>query len=556
MSLLQRFLGGSQNKAFAEGMAFLKDGDFAAAVDRLRIATQGKADSPSGSLASFHFRQALLGHGRHLMRAKRFAEACGPLGEAAELWKSYPDLLCLHGAAQGFAGHWSKALAAARAALRLNPDYAEARLLEAAALVRLERPREAADSLNSLLESGRRVGHWLIDSLQASENYTERALPDNLEQLLLQGVSGRSEKEEVAEAVALCRSGHWAEGLEKFTGLVARRPRYPDYRTRLGAALFQVGRLDEALAEVDAALALNENYRAAIDLKGLILADSGQVLEARRWLAQADTGLPPARQSNLHEELFGAYLRAVLALLTGDPEVVGELLTGWPDLGRTFARAELLLAAADDLRGQPATCGRRLADLADEWVAEPLYFFLLAAHHLEHKRYRDVSAVLARWPAADRPDQRPLYLEGCLAVCEGRQPVLPDKPDVGAEPLEISDAAWDFLKIRAAYLDGRDQACWRGCRDLVQRGYGTERVLKLELAAGANLADNPEPGWQPSTVLPESCLPGAVVHALQQGDPALLPGLLQRYTEGHPELLVGHWLSPGFWLEPVRGWIA
>lgn len=558
MSLLQRFLGGSQNKAFAEGMAFLKDGDFAAAVDRLRVAALGKADSPSGSLASFHFRQALLAEGRRLLRAKRFAEACGPLGEAAELWKSYPDLLCLHGTAQGFAGQWPRALAAGRAALRINADYAEARLLEAAALVRLERPREAADSLHCLLESGRRVSHWLIDSLQTPDLPTERSLPDNLEPLLLQAVSGRSEKEEVAEAVALFRAGHWDQGLEKFSSLVARRPRYPDYRTRLGAALFQVGRLDEALVEVEAALALNENYRAAIDLKGLILADRGQVLEARQWLKRADQGLPPVPKSNLHEELFGAYLRAALALLAGDPEMVGELLAGWPDLGRTFARGELLLAAADDLRGQSATCGRRLADLAEEWVAEPLYFFLLAAHHLEHKRYREVSETLARWPSAAAPDLRPLYLEGCLAVCEGRQPALPPAP-TDSSAGDIPSVAWEFLRLRAAYLDGRDRECWCGCQELVERGCATERVLKLQLAAAAESSDPADPGektWPPAEVLPESCLPGAVVQALRQGDATLLPGLLERCAAPHPEMLAGHWLSPGFWLDPVRGWVA
>ena len=46
----------------------------------------------------------------------------------------------------------------------LNADYVEARLLEAAALQQLQRLQEAAQSLESLLEAGRRTDHWLIAS--------------------------------------------------------------------------------------------------------------------------------------------------------------------------------------------------------------------------------------------------------------------------------------------------------------------------------------------------------------------------------------------------------
>jgi tetratricopeptide (TPR) repeat protein len=561
MSLLDRFLGGRRSKAYAEGMQLASEGRYAEAIGLLRSAALGRADSPGGSLASVHFRQALVQEGRRLLRAGKYADACQPLGEAAGHWELYPDLQCLHGAAQGFAGHWDQALVAARSALRLNSDYVEARLLEAVALQAGGRTREAAVSLNALVESGRRVGHWLIAALEREKQYTEADLPADLPESLLKCVSGRSEKEEVAEAVTLCRAGHWEKGLVRFADLVQRHPRYPDYRTRHAAALFQLRKLDEALAETEAALALNESYQNAIYLKTLILADLGRFWEARTFLSACDAEGEPdgKRGAQAHEELFGAYLRGVLALLTGEPDAVPGILEDWPDLVRTFARAELLLAASDDLRGREASCGRRLAGLADEWVGESLYFFLLACHRLESRAYAEVASVLTRWPIQDTPDLRPLYLENTAAVCQGEPPQLPaaDDPDMDDQ---VSAEAWLYLEARGAYLAGDDQRAHEICTDLMSRGYGTERLLRLKVAAelGRDLPAAHETAREldHEAVLPDSCLPPMVfaAHRRQQSERA--HSLLLPYRSAHPEFLVGHWLSPDFWLEPVRGWIA
>jgi len=587
MSLWERFLGNRRNRACAEGVSLLEQGNYAEAVAILRKASLDSSSHPTGSLASFHFRQALVALGRRHLQAGANAEAAACFTEAVKLWDQYPDLHCLLGAARGRGGDWDEALAGARTALRRNPDYAEARLLESAALQKLDRLVEAADSLNALVESGRRVEHWLINGLGGKNRFTPQDLPADLEVLLINSLSGQSEKEEVAAAVAQCRAGHWQEGLDRFADLVQKRPRYPDYRTRHSAALFHLGRNTEALAEADAALALNDSYRTAINLKGLILADAGRLREAREFLDSADDADGKGSQGAAHEELFGAYLRGVLALLSGQPGRVGELLGSWGELGKNFARAELLLAASEDLRGDSGACGRRLAGLAEEWTAESVYFFLLACHHLRHRRFEEAAGVLGRWPAASAgPDRRPLFLEAALALEQGRVPELPDEtrgisPDGGGAsaataevPAEVvaeatpegdtespdntipHPEAWSFLNARAELLRGDGGSAWTICENLISAGFITEPIVQLQIAAASAARGAFPEGWNPPAIRPESCLPGLIYLGVDRNESGEGAVLLEKYRRVHPEQITPQWLSPDFWLDPVRNWIA
>ncbi len=555
MSLLGKFLGGDRSNAFAEGMALMEEERFAEAADRLRVAALGRSESASGSLASYHFRQALVAEGRRLMRCGKPDEALASLAEAVRLWDLYPDLHCLHGAVLAQTGDLGPALQEARYALRLNHDYAEARLLEASVLKSLDRNLEAADSLNSLLESDRRIDHWLIDTFKRSRRYGPQDLPPDMMDHLIKSLSGQSEKEEVAAAVTLCRDGRWQEGLDAFASLVLRRPRYPDYRTRHAAALFQMGQGDKALEEVEAALALNESYRTAIDLKGLILADSGRFLEARSFLMAADEQLPSNGNTSAHEELFGTYLRGVLALLTGHALEVGKLLEGWPDLMRTFARAELLLAASEDLLGRETTCGRRLADLADEWSAESIYFELLAYHHLKHKRFRDVSGVISRWPKKDRDSAVFAFLDEILVLSEVIESVDRKRPPVGKQN-GISSEAWEFLAARATFQSGDDTQAWELCENLVKRGINSERLVRLQTAAAAGNPNKVEPRWNPPQIIPDSCLAQRVYFEIGKGRSRRAVEIVEDVLRIHPDCLHAQWLRPDFWLGPVRSWIA
>jgi hypothetical protein len=322
-----------------------------------------------------------------------------------------------------------------------------------------------------------------------------------------------------------------------------------------------MGRGDEALAEVEAALALNETYRTAVDLKGLILADSGHLQAAVDFLNETDLKLERAKPASTHEAMFAAYLRGVLALLTGRAAQVGALLSDWPDLLRNFARAELLLAAADHLTGQSGTCGRRLAALAEEWSVEPVYRHLLAGHHLAAGRFDAVTEVVAAWPggSAAEPDWRPLYLGTVAALGQGRLPTIPEgarQPPAHEDTVGGPDpAAWTFLRARRELMQDDPAACWQSCAGLDEAGLVTERVLQLQLRAAARLGTE-APAWQPVPAWPDSCLTELVQLAISSGNEQEAGRWVARRRQVHPEDLVGYWLDAAFWLEPVRSWIA
>ncbi len=554
MSLFRRFIGRRSDDPYAKGVALYEQSRFAEAIEFLRHAAQQQRESPAGSLATFHLRQALVGEGRRLLRSGKPADALPCLQEAATAWDTFPDLQFLLGAARGLAGDWDRALRSAQAALRLNPDYCEARLLEANALIHMDRAREAAASLNKLLEAGRRSNSPLAHTLARKDGYTVATLPLDLAARLEKAAGGEWQDGAVIAATALCRSGHWEQGLARLRELVQTHPSYPDYRIKLAAALFQLDRAQEALPEVEEALRLNPLYRTAMYLKALILADQQRYEAAREVLISAADN-PGARSSRGHEEMFAAYLGSTCALLTGRLDEAELTLQGWGDLTRSFPRAALLRAAVADLKGRPTIASEQMMALVDVWPVEADYLHLLACHRLRERDWGEVEKLLSRWPKAETQqlDERPLRLAVLVALNRGEAPDLPP-----LEPNTCQTADWRYL--RAWTLANREEwgNCWQEVLSLWEQGRSTEPVALLMSTAALQLAGTKavSESWQPPAVVSGDVLVRGIYLSNRRDRREETDRLRVLHRQVHPEDLRWTWLDPESWLGPIRRWIG
>lgn len=556
MSILHRILGFRTGDAYTEGIALFEEGRFTEAAARLRAAGGLTDQSPRGSLASFYLRKALVAEGRRLLAAGDAAAALRELHDAVQAWPEYPDLQALSATAAGLAGDWALALVGAREALRRNPDYVEARLVEACALRELGRAREAAAALNALLETGRRINHPLIDTLRRPEGYQPDDVPPDLVDRLRDTLAlGGGVKDRLAQAVASCQAGDWDDGLAQLAALAQEQPRFPDVRAKHAAALFQVGRLDEALAEVDAALAVNPEYGTAVTLRGLVLADRGDIVAARSCLGEASPRLPGT--TGRHEEIFLAYLRGALAFLVGDTRACRDTLAAWEDLDHQFARAALLLAACDDADGWPDRCAGRLQELVSIWSADADLTFFLAAELLRTGQLDRAEHLLTRWPGGGTAtgDLRPHYLRARLALARGRAPDLPAPLPSAAAPDQPRLAAWRQLAASGALAAGRPAEARGLCEGLFADGTADEETGRLWFAAVA--AD----GGADAATMPTLAAPDAWVAPIcgwhrRAGRGQEAQRLLACRRAVRPDIPRWWWLGADFWLGPVRRWIS
>lgn len=96
----------------------------------------------------------------------------------------------------------------------------------------------------------------------------------------LDGVSGPEMLEMAVTGFSMYEQGRYREAKVIFEGLAALDPKESYYRTALGAVFLAQDKLDDAVAEFDAAIKLNDKDIAAFVNRGEVRLRKGLILEA------------------------------------------------------------------------------------------------------------------------------------------------------------------------------------------------------------------------------------------------------------------------------------
>lgn len=551
MSFLDRIFGRHENSDYSAALKFFNEESYEESAKLFRSVlkhTEGK----TGSLSAFYLRQCLLEQGKAALAQKDYVNCCTHFEEAAVRWPSFPDLRFWYGYSLGMAGNWAGGLEEASAALRYNAEYLDARILSACALWELGHREDASVSLNELLDSIKDNNHPVSLLLQDGLPYSPENMPSNLINILTDISFDSKNGNSVESAVASCRSGSWEDGIAIMRRLCDEHPAWPDYKVKLAAALFQVGKNEEAFSEVEQALLLNPKYRTAAHLKALILADNSQfnealeVIEAEPQLMSPDKGHPG-------EELFCCYLAAVLYLLTGRYSEVEPKLASWHDLPATFPMASMLIAAANDLENRNAVSLDGLSKLVSKWPHEANYRHALASVQLRMDLLDAMESNLIKWQSSEiiqnEKKENALLMAGYLSLARG-EVLVSEEEHAQAGPSE----AWTFLYAYSASLSGNWDKVSSLLEQLIVDGQSTERISSL--IAKACLSSGVSGDYNVPVTVPETVLRDTICLMHRTGDSVEANSTLRKMQSVHPDDIRWTWLDPEYWLHPVRRWIG
>lgn len=213
--------------------------------------------------------EQLIARGKEALARNQYLAALDDLQAAAGQRPGFADVQNMIGLCLSMVGRPEEALAAFSRATELNAGYVEAHVNHAITLNDLGRLDEARDAFRRAAEADEQKGGGGRFSSAAAARLANlhRELADAYEQ-----------------------AGAPEDAVEQYRKAVELRPQFVDIRTRLGRTLIELGRLDEARAELDAVLDQNPGFVQARSNLGLAWFRAGALDEAerewRRCLAQ------------------------------------------------------------------------------------------------------------------------------------------------------------------------------------------------------------------------------------------------------------------------------
>jgi putative PEP-CTERM system TPR-repeat lipoprotein len=348
---------GAGNVRIVRASALLDLGDYQAAADALASLRKASARDPQ---INYLYAQALYKLGRSVEATKLMAEAAEVVGAAApDVLGRHPPSLLLAGLILYGNRQYEQAYNLLNAYLQIDREHFEVRKLVAAALIALNKPRDAIELLRPALI---------------------REVPDP--QLYL--ISGE----------AYARTGQHARATEAFEQALALRPDDPKLRAQLGLARVAEGDRKQGMADIEAAVTDSPDALGTSLYLGMLkLADRDPA--SARDVAARVVEREPANLTALN-------LLASAQLALGDRATARQSYEKALAVDPKYRPAHINLAHIDLMEGRPDAAEQRLAPLLADDPNNPRLMYEMAL--VEDARRRPDVALhwLEKAYAADR----------------------------------------------------------------------------------------------------------------------------------------------------------
>lgn len=283
MGVLDKWFVFGRDPKFDEGVrAFQKENFDEAILHLTEFTTHKPVDFTLTRLAKLYLSESLSKKGE----ASKSEDAILLFRESTLVQPNFADNHFRLARALTQSGQIQEAIRATNRALEINPQFVAAHLVKAILHYQLEECDVAMNSVIDAIELQPSLDNPTYQAFAELHNAGKNEQAIDLLWTLCGSVSSDLTKGQIQQAVSFAAEGRHEDACDLFLRLIESVPRYADVRCRYGESLMELGHLEAAREQFEAALAINPTYADAMAAMGILHLRKGDKDEANKSFRQ------------------------------------------------------------------------------------------------------------------------------------------------------------------------------------------------------------------------------------------------------------------------------
>lgn len=287
MASIGKWLHLSRDRTYEDALRAYDQGLLPKAIELLNSCLGALPDAATTRLCRFYLSECYGQLGQTSLVKGSFDKAAQYFRSSCEYQPTYPDLHFFHALSLAKVGKPAEATAAIGRALKINPQFGRAILLQAVLWIQSGRLNDGRKRLQAAAAADPKLSELVSKAQSTFENGAAADALDSLLNALCETGDSKTPGQSADQAF---NDGNYASALEIYCGAIADNRGYADLHCKAGQCLMELERFAEASEYFRRALEINPKYLDA------------QYHLARALLAQGQT------------DAAGAMIRQVLSL--------------------------------------------------------------------------------------------------------------------------------------------------------------------------------------------------------------------------------------------------